>query len=125
MPHVPLHTEFVVEVNHLGQIVRVKSGKECPNLTFNAQTYGNVLQMFVRRPDGTAVVGMYKVTYDYNPATHNVSRGVALISQGGDWANEEGAVNQMMSIDQHNRERHRSLPGFDQLLKPSPKPTKH
>ena len=97
-PHTKLHTEFVVEVNKQGQVVRVKSGKSCSNLMFNAQTYGNVLQMWIRHPDGTAEVGMYRVTYDYDPDGHKVMRSVALISSGGNWGNEEGAANEMMDI---------------------------
>ena len=126
LPSTPLHTEFVVEVNHMGQIVRVKSGKECPNLTFNAQTYGNVLQMFIRHPDGSATVGMYKISYDYNPHTKNVHRGVQLLSTGGDWGDEQGAANQMLELDRKNQQRHLALPGMDQILgHPTPKPTKH
>ena len=124
LPNYPLHTEFVVEVNHLGQIVRVKSGKECKYLPFNAMSYGNVLQMFIRRPDGGATVGVYRVSYDYDPKTKNVHRGIQLLSEGGTWANEEGAVIQMMRVNEKNRERHRGLPGLDQIIKPAPKATK-
>lgn len=125
LPATPLHTEFKVEVNRKGQIVRVKSGKECPNPTFNAMTYGNVLQMFIRHPDGSATPGMYRVTYDYTPSTHNVRRNVALLSEGGDWIDEQGAVDQMREVDRKNQERHLGLPGFDKVFKPTPKPTKH
>ncbi len=129
LPTVALHTEFNVEINHMGQIVRVKSGKECSWPSFNAQTYGNVLQIFVRHPDGTATVGMYKITYDYNPKTQNVIRGVHLLSVGGDWADEQGAANQMMDQDRKNREKHLALPGMDKIfgksLAPKPAPTKH
>lgn len=102
LPDVALHTQFNVEVNKLGQIVRVKSGKESPNPTFNAQTYGNVLQMWIRTPDGRAIVGMYRVDFDYNPKTHIVSRHVKLLYAGGDWANGQGAANQMLDLS--NRE---------------------
>ena len=126
-PHLPqtaLHTEFQVEVNHMGQVVRVKSGKECSNPTFNAQTYGDVLQMFIRHPDGTATVGMYKISFDYNPKTQMVHRGVQLLSEGGDWADEQGAANQMMELDAKNRAKHLALPGMDKIFgKPAPKPT--
>ncbi|GAC1653030.1 MAG: hypothetical protein NVS9B12_02820 [Vulcanimicrobiaceae bacterium] len=128
LPTTALHTEFMVEVNHMGQIVRVKSGKECRNLTFNAQTYGNVLQMFIRHPDGSATVGMYKVSYDYNPQRKSVHRSVQLLSTGGDWGDEQGAANQMMELDRKNRERHLGLPGMDRILghpSPKPTPTKH
>ncbi|MBV8246484.1 MAG: hypothetical protein JOZ38_11215 [Candidatus Eremiobacteraeota bacterium] len=116
-----LHTEFVVEVNHLGQIVRVKSGKSCKNLAFNAQTYGNVLQMWIRKPDGTAVVGMYRVTYDYDPKTHDVHRGVALLKEGGDWGDELGAANEMLQKD-NTLNKNRPLPGWSTIAQPTPHP---
>lgn len=98
-PHFPterLHAEYVVEVNHKGQVVRVKSGKGTKYPTFNAQTYGNALQMWIRKADGTAVVGLYKVWYDYDPKNHSVTRKFSLISTGGSWGNDEGAANVMM-----------------------------
>jgi len=124
LPTVPLHTEFVVQVNRLGQIVRVKSGKSCKNLTFNAQTYGNVLQMWIRKPDGNAIIGTYRVMYDYNPRTQRVHRGVALLSKGGNWGDMKGAVTDMLQIDARNRAEHRSLPGLEQIIRPTatPKP---
>lgn len=125
LPPIALHTEFKVQVNRKGQIVRVKSGKESKYPDFNAMTYGNVLQMFIRRPDGSATVGMYRVTYDYNPKTKNVHRGVSLLSEGGDWADELGAVDQMRELDRKNQEKHLALPGFDKIFTPKPKATKH
>lgn len=98
VPKVPLHTEFNVEVNKLGQVVLVKSGKSSKDLSFNAKTYGNVLQMWIRRPDGSAVVGMYRVSYDYNPQTRVIHRNVAILSRGGKWANAKGAATDMMDI---------------------------
>lgn len=127
---VPLHTEFVVEVNKKGQIVRVKSGKDCANPTFNAQTYGNVLQMWIRHPDGTAEVGLYKVTYDYDPATHGVHRGIALIRRGGTWGDKQGAADQMAAqfkkneADAKKQQSGANLPPLDIITgaKPTPKP---
>jgi hypothetical protein len=113
-PTVPLHTEFVVETNRLGQITRVRSGKESKDLHFNAMTYGNVLQAFIRKPDGTAVAGVYRMTYDYDPTTTNVKRGVSLISAGGVDPNAKGAVNDMADINKARAER--------EAKKPSPKP---
>ena len=121
-PKVKLHTEFVVEVNHLGQVVRVKSGKESSNLTYNAQTYGNVLQIFIRRPDGSAIVGLYHVAYDYDPKTKVVHRNVDLISEGGDWANATSAVDDMIAIDKRNQARHRGIPGIPNIVDGTPKP---
>jgi hypothetical protein len=97
-PKKNLHTEFVVEVNKLGQVTRVRSGKSCPDLTFNAQTYGNALQAFIRTPDGQAISGLYRLTYDYDPKTQRVHRDVALVRAGGVNANAEGAAVQMLRV---------------------------
>ncbi|MDQ6932343.1 MAG: hypothetical protein M3160_04110 [Candidatus Eremiobacteraeota bacterium] len=120
LPRVPLHTEFIVEVNKLGQVVRVKSGKSCKDLTFNAMTYGNVLQMFIRTADGMhAIVGLYRVTYDYNPRTTRARRGVSIVSRGGKWANEEGAANSMRDIaERQAKKANKPLPDFKQIVKP-------
>ncbi len=144
MPPYGMHTDFVVEVNKKGQVVRVKTGnsaKSCPKnqqqpcLTFNAQTYGNVLQMWIRHPDGTAEVGLYKVTYDYNPKTHSVHRDVAIVSRGGDWADKQGAATDMMNKadaearawalkqqqeQQRQQQQNKSLPDLNQIVGPSP-----
>ena len=138
---VPLHTDFNVEVNKLGQVVRVKSGKSCKDLSFNAKTYGNVLQMWIRKPDGTAIVGMYHVTYDFDPKTRIISRNVSLIKAGGNWGNEEGAANNMMDIakreylqglkkQQADQSSAKNLPDIKGIVKrdvkntrPSPSPT--
>jgi hypothetical protein len=134
LPTTRLHTEFVVEVNKKGQVVRVKSGKSCPNLTFNAQTYGNVLQIWIRKPNGTAIVGLYRVVYDYNPQNQHVQRHVALVRTGGDWGNKEGAANQMLDIDrreakkfQAQQQHQHSLPSLNKITgsTPKPKPTRH
>ncbi len=122
LPTRKLHTEFVVEVNGKGQVVKVKSGKRSDVPSFDAQTYGNVLQMWIRHPDGSAEVGLYKVTYDYNPSTKKVHREVALMKSGGDWGNEQGAALQMMDIA--NKEAHgEKLPPLDKIVgSPSPHP---
>jgi hypothetical protein len=131
-PKVPLHTEFVVEVNKLGQVVRVKSGKSCKDLNFNAKTYGNVLQMWIRHPDGTAEVGLYKVTYDYDPSTKAIHRGIALVKPGGDWADKRGAANDMMDIAdketrkaQQQQQQQQNLPSLQQIEHPSASPSPH
>jgi hypothetical protein len=93
-PTTPQHTEFVVEVNDKGQVIKVDSGRESHDPAFNAITYGNVLQAFIRRPDGTAVSGLYRMTYDYDPANKHVRRNVALLKAGGVDPNALGAVDQ-------------------------------
>jgi hypothetical protein len=126
---VPLHTEFVVQVNKRGQVVRVKSGKSTPNYTYNAQTYGNVLQMWIRHPDGSAEVGTYKVTYDYNPANHGIHRGVQLLKAGGNWGDKQGAADEMMDIYRKNEAKGAVKPNLPSLntikgvsSTPTPKP---
>jgi hypothetical protein len=111
LPTTPLHSEVVVEVNKNGQVVRVKSTKPSPSATFNLRTYGNALQMWIRKcqaSGGTTkcegIVGLYRVTYDYDPKTTKVTRRVSLISSGGSWANDEGAANVMMQMLQKQEE---------------------
>jgi hypothetical protein len=143
LPNVPLHTEVVVEVNKKGQVVRVKSTKPCKVQSFNVQTFGNALQMWIRRRDGSAEAGLYRVYYDYDPKTAQVSRRVALISSGGSWANEQGAANVMIDLahkqaveaqkqaaeeQKKAQEQNAKLPSLNQIrgvhtATPSPKPT--
>ena len=135
-PTVPLHAEYVVEVNHKGQVVRIKSGKGTKYPTFNAQTYGNALQMWIRKTDGTATVGLFKVTYDYDPKNHAIARHVTLLSTGGNWGNEEGAATVMMDTAKKEAEEAQKakqqqsskLPSLNSITgtktpKPSPQPT--
>jgi hypothetical protein len=139
LPSVPLHSEVVVEVNKKGQVVRVKSTKPSKLSSFNLQTYGNALQMWIRKPDGSATVGLYRVTYDYDPKTQNVTRHIALISAGGNWANDPGAANVMVEMEhkqaaaaaaneRRQQEQINKLPSLNQIRgaptpKPTPKPT--
>ncbi|MGC1381233.1 MAG: hypothetical protein WA814_09475 [Candidatus Baltobacteraceae bacterium] len=135
-PKVPLHTEAVVEVNSKGQVVRIKSTKQSKVRMYNLQTFGNALQMWIRRPDGTAEVGLYRVTYDYDPKTEKITRNVSLVSSGGSWANDEGAANVMMQqvkkqaleMQQELQKQNAKLPSLNQIRgaptpKPTPKPT--
>ncbi len=101
-PKVHLHSEYIVEVNKLGQVARVRSVKPSKNPTYDAQTYGNALQAFIRTPDGNALAGTYRLTYDYNPKTMHVHRDVALVKAGGVNPNAQGAALQMMEIAKRN-----------------------
>ncbi len=95
-PKVPLHTEFVVQVNKLGQVTHVDAGKPSKDVMFNTQTYTSALMSYIRTPDGMhAVVGRYKLKYDYNPKSRMVHRDVQLLSRGGVDANALGAVTVM------------------------------
>jgi hypothetical protein len=132
-PKEKLHAEYVVEVNKKGQVVRIKSGKGTKYGTFNAQTYGNALQMWIRKPDGSAEVGLYRVTYDYDPKTHHVDRKISLVSKGGTWANSEGAADVMIdtakreaaAAAKQQQEQRAKLPSLNQITgkkTPSPSP---
>jgi hypothetical protein len=97
-PKRKLHVELIVEVNKLGQVTRVRSIKPSHDPQFDAHTYGNALQAFIRTTDGQVVLGTYRLTYDYDPATLRVRRDVALVRPGGVDPNAEGAVTQMMAV---------------------------
>jgi hypothetical protein len=99
------HVEVVVEVNRLGQVARVRSIKPSHDQGFDAHCYGNALQAFIRTPDGRAISGVYRLTYDYDPKTLNVRRDVALLWRGGVNPNATGAANDMMEIARRNRNR--------------------
>jgi hypothetical protein len=102
MPTTALHTVFVVETNGKGQVTRVRSGTGSNDGRFNLMTYGNALQTFIRTPDGTAVAGVFRLTYDYSPSTSGVARKVELVHAGGVDPNALGAVFVMMK----NAHRH-------------------
>jgi hypothetical protein len=135
MPKIKIHSEFTVEVNAKGQVVKVKTAKSAPNIPmFNAWTYGNVLQMWIRHPDGTAQVGLYKVTYDYDPTTKKITRLPSLLTAGGTWGDEEGAANQMIDLarkeaaehQKKQEEQNKNLPSLQKLRgqgTPSPSPS--
>lgn len=124
LPKVPLHTEFIVATNKLGQVTHIVSGKPSKDRTYNLQTAGNALQTFIRTPDGKAVPGKYRLTYDYNPKTGRVHREVVLVSAGGVDQNAEGAVNRM--IEDVKKHAHASpSPGAERSaqMTPGPQPT--
>ena len=95
LPAIPLHSEFLVEINKKGQVTRIRSGKNSKDSTFDLMTYGNALQAYIRAPDGHADVGTYRMVYDYSPVTHKVSRDAELVSLGGVNPNALGAVYSM------------------------------
>jgi hypothetical protein len=107
------HTEFVVEVNKKGQVARVRNGVSSSNASFNSMTYGNALQAFIRTPDGNAISGLYKLSYDYDPKTKLVKRDVALIRAGGVNPNALGAVVEMQQIAQKRAAEQKALPDLN------------
>ena len=101
-PKRPLHVEYIVEVNKLGQVARVRSVKPSHDVAFDGKTYGNTLQAFIRLPDGNVVLGTYRMVYDYDPKTLRVRREVFLVSRGGVDPEAKGAVTDMMEIARRN-----------------------
>jgi hypothetical protein len=104
-PKVKLHVELIVEINRLGQVTRVRSIKPSHDQGFDAHTYGNALQAFIRTSDGHVVLGTYRLTYDYDPKTLRVRRDVALVKRGGVDPNAQGAVLEMMAVARRSASR--------------------
>ncbi len=121
-PNKQEHVEVVVEVNKMGQVARVRSIRPSHDQGFDAHCYGNALQAFIRTPDGKAISGVYRLTYDYNPKTLNVHRDVALLWAGGVNPNAKGAANEMMEIARRNRNR-TPPPGLNATPTPAPAPS--
>jgi hypothetical protein len=140
-PKKVLHVEYTVEVNKLGQVARVRTIKPSHDEAFDAKTYGNVLQTFIRTPDGQVILGTYRMTYDYDPKTMRVHRGEPqLLSRGGVDPNAKGAVDDMLEIARRNHNLTppptsgvtpgpapsvtiRRMPDLNQVMKPTPSPT--
>ncbi len=124
---VALHTEFIVAINKLGQVTHIVSGKPSKNRTYNIQTEGNALQAFIRTPDGKAIPGTYRLTYDYNPKTTRIHRDVALVKAGGVDVNAEGAVYEMMDDVQKRakaaKAAHTPAPERTAAVTPGPQPS--
>jgi hypothetical protein len=127
LPKVPLHTEFIVAVNKRGQVTRIISGKTSKDRTYNIQTAGNALQAFIRTPDGKAIPGSYRLTYDYSPKTARIHRDVALVKAGGVDPNAEGAVYKMMDdVEKRAKEvkaAHTPAPERSAAMTPGPQPS--
>jgi len=143
-PNKPLHVQLQVEVNKRGQVVRVDHGTLSGDRAFDTMTLGNAMQMWIRRPDGSAQAGLYRVTYDYDPRSHDVQRVPSLMKPGGNWANRPGAATliiqearrqvqeaeaRLKAEQQKERERSaKNLPDINAAVKramkasPSPKP---
>src|SRR5579864_7257638 len=66
LPNKALHAQLQVEVNKLGQVVRVPHGNLSGDVPFDTVVMGNALQMWIRDARGktiTAIVGLYRVSY--------------------------------------------------------------
>jgi hypothetical protein len=101
--------------NRKGQITRVRSGKESHDAAFNAITYGNALQAFIRTEDGDAVAGTYRLSYDYSPTTKMVKRSVELLHAGGVNPDAVGAVDDMAEVNKKRMAEDARL--YEQALK--------
>lgn len=103
-PKKALHASLQVEVNKRGQVVRVVHGDLSGDHPFDTMALGNAMQMWIRHPDGSAEVGLYRVTYDYDPHTRNVTRTPSLIKAGGNWGDKPGAATLIMRDAQRQAE---------------------
>ncbi len=123
-PRTHEHSEFVVETNKLGQVTRATKVTRSNDSHFNAMTYGNTLQAYIRTPDGKAIAGVYRLTYDYNPANQKITRGVALLRMGGVNPNAPGAViveERKLEAEQQEKQaaaaEASALPGLHQMTR--------
>jgi hypothetical protein len=98
LPKTKLHSEFIVDINKLGQVTRVHPSKSSGDRTFDTQTFGNATQAFIRKPDGSAVVGSYRMVYDFTPATGKVRREALLVKRGGVDPDAKGAATELEEI---------------------------
>jgi hypothetical protein len=131
------HAEFMVDINKLGQVTRVRAEHSSDSPTFNAQTYGNALQAFIRTPDGHVVLGTYRLTYDFDPKTARVRRDVTLVRQGGVDPDAKGAAAELMdkahpqpispnfAPDLSTPVDPRSLPDLKGVIEPTTTPSPH
>jgi hypothetical protein len=120
LPKVPLHTEYVVAVNKMGQVTHIMSGTPSKDRTYNLQTAGNALQAFIRTPDGKAISGSYRLTYDYSPKTTRIHRDVSLLKAGGVDPNAQGAALQMIEDVRKHAKPHPGETPPPPLAKPEP-----
>jgi len=101
------HAVYVVAINGRGQVVAVKPDVSSHDRAFDALTYGNALQAFIRTPDGQAIPGTYALEYELAPGTESVRRSVRLLHAGGVDANALGAVVRMRSEAERKAHGHR------------------
>jgi len=108
-PKTPQHVRYLVEVNQKGQVSKVRSGTRSQDPRFDSITYGNVIQTFIRRSDGHAIPGLFRVSYDYNPKTQTVTRSVALVQAGGVNAAAPGLVDVVAEMNRRNKEKFQAM----------------
>jgi hypothetical protein len=134
LPKVPLHGEVFVETNKLGQVSRITSIKPSQDKGFNTEIYGNAAQAFIRTPNGDAVPGLYRLSYDYDPATKKLRRSVDLVKSGGVNPEAPGMVTVLKkNLDAQQKQAQQraaqaqsqsqtpsKLPDFDKITSPTP-----
>jgi len=123
LPKVPLHAEYVVAVNKLGQVTHIVSVKPSKNPNFNLITGGNALQAYIRTADGKSISGTYRLMYDYNPANKHTRRTVGLIRAGGVDPNAMGAVNVMFEDVKKRGHPETPEPVGSAAMTPGPQPS--
>jgi hypothetical protein len=116
-----MHADYEVAVNHLGQVTRVAGGHQTKDVRFNQLTLGNVMQIAIRTEDGMhAIVGVYQVNYDFDPATHKVSRTIKLLKEGGVDPNARGAVFALQDMAKRSQEHAAALAAAKRRATPGP-----
>jgi hypothetical protein len=108
-PKTPQHVYYLVEVNRKGQVSKIRSGTHSQDRLFDSVTYGNVAQTFVRRSDGKAISGLFRVSYDYDPKSQKVTRSVALVHPGGVDAAAPGLVDVVVEINRRNKQKFQAM----------------
>lgn len=114
------HARYIVEVNAKGQVSKVRFRARSRDPRFDAITYGNVVQIFVRRSDGRAIAGVYRVSYDYNPKTQLVQRHVRLIRSGGVDSSALGLVDVYKELNREHYAQMKASLGNVHLVTPAP-----
>jgi hypothetical protein len=114
------HTEFVVEVNQKGQVSKVRSGKHSHDARFDAITYGNAVQTFIRTQSGKSIPGIYQLSYDYDPKSLLVRRTVKQLRAGGVNAAAPGIVDVFAAINRRSEEKIRKALEAVPIATPTP-----
>ena len=124
LPKVPLHASYLVTVNGKGQVVKIVSKDWSKDRRFNIVTYGNAVQAFIRRDDGTVVLGTFRLGYDYDPATNKTERSVELVKRGGVDPNAPSAVSVLNERSKELNKRDQTELRTYLKLHPTGEPTK-
>jgi hypothetical protein len=123
VPKKAVHSSFVIETNRKGQVTKVRARNSSGDARFDAMTMGNVVQTFVRKPDGSAIAGVYRMSYAFNPTTQKIKRTVELLQAGGVNPGAESLVDRMAAANEQAAEAIRkALDARNKPLGPVPLP---